>query len=323
MYGRQYHNKRYRMALFLVSFCFSALSYAQPDMQPLGPNIADKGSGYYHFRVNDFQSADGARHYRVWTAIPNKAAPPSGYPVLYMLDGNAVMDRLPETLLKQLADHSPPVIVAIGYQTNLPFDLNGRAYDYTPAPGIDRDDSKNNPRFHRKTGGGPAFRQLLERHIAPQVEQGITINSERRGVWGHSYGGLFVLDSRLSSSFFHIYYSASPSLSRDNFVLLNRLTTVKPSLFCHKKLIIMEGSASNGDSRQRQMAELLQKVQETVRTLENNGVNAALQHYRAWATGPCLTPLFAVHCWISVANRQAKNHAAINPPPEYARQRRA
>lgn len=32
MYGRQYHNKRYRMALFLVSFCFSALSYAQPDM---------------------------------------------------------------------------------------------------------------------------------------------------------------------------------------------------------------------------------------------------------------------------------------------------
>ncbi|ECE8800621.1 alpha/beta hydrolase [Salmonella enterica subsp. enterica serovar Vinohrady] len=292
MYGRQYHNKCYRMALFLVSFCFSALSYAQPDMQPLGPNIADKGSGYYHFRVNDFQSADGARHYRVWTAIPNKAAPPSGYPVLYMLDGNAVMDRLPETLLKQLADHSPPVIVAIGYQTNLPFDLNGRAYDYTSAPGIDRDDSENSPRFHRKTGGGPAFRQLLERHIAPQVEQEITINPERRGVWGHSYGGLFVLDSWLSSSFFHIYYSASPSLSRDNFALLNRLTAVKPSPFCHKKLIIMEGSASNGDSRQRQMAELLQKVQETVRTLENNGVNAALQHYPGLGHGPMFNASF-------------------------------
>ncbi|WP_079904661.1 alpha/beta hydrolase, partial [Salmonella enterica] len=233
-----------------------------------------------------------ARHYRVWTAIPNKAAPPSGYPVLYMLDGNAVMDRLPEALLKQLADHSPPVIVAIGYQTNLPFDLNGRAYDYTPAPGIKRDGSENNPRFHRKTGGGPAFRQLLERHIAPQVEQGITINPERRGVWGHSYGGLFVLDSWLSSSFFHIYYSASPSLSRDNFALLNRLTAVKPSPFCHKKLIIMEGSASNGDSRQRQMAELLQKVQETVRTLENNGVNAALQHYPGLGHGPMFNASF-------------------------------
>lgn len=184
------------------------------------------------------------------------------------------------------------MIVAIGYQTNLPFDLNGRAYDYTPAPGIDREGSENNPRFHRKTGGGPAFRQLLERHIAPQVEQGITINPERRGVWGHSYGGLFVLDSWLSSSFFHIYYSASPSLSRDNFALLNRLTAVKPSPFCHKKLIIMEGSASNGDSRQRQMAELLQKVQETVRTLENNGVNAALQHYPGLGHGPMFNASF-------------------------------
>ncbi len=292
MYGHQYHNKRYCIALFLVSFCFSTLTYAKPDMQPLGPNIADKGSGYYHFRVNDFQSADAARHYRVWTAIPNKDAPPSGYPVLYMLDGNAVMDRLPEALLKQLTEHSPPVIVAIGYQTNLPFDLNGRAYDYTLLPGTDREGNENNPRFHRKTGGGPAFRQLLERHIAPQVEQGITINPERRGVWGHSYGGLFVLDSWLSSSFFHMYYSASPSLSRDNFALLNRLATVKPSPFCHKKLIIMEGSASSGDSRQRQMAELLQKVQETVITLENNGVNAALQDYPGLSHGPMFNASF-------------------------------
>ncbi len=41
----------------------------------------------------------------------HKAAPPRRLSCLYMLDGNAVMDRLPEALLKQLADHSPPVIV--------------------------------------------------------------------------------------------------------------------------------------------------------------------------------------------------------------------
>lgn len=54
------------------------------------------------------------------------------------------------------------------------------------------------------------------------------------------------------------------------------------------------------------MAELLQKVQETVRTLENNGVNAALQHYPGLGHGPMFNASFAVHCWISVANRQAK-----------------
>lgn len=43
----------------------------------------------------------------------------SGYPILYMLDGNAVMDRLDDELLKQLSEKTPPVIVAVGYQTNL------------------------------------------------------------------------------------------------------------------------------------------------------------------------------------------------------------
>lgn len=243
MSGCEQHYKHHRMALFTASFCFalgySAPGFTKPDMQPLGPNIVDKGSEYYYFRVNDFDSADGARHYRVWTAVPRKAEPASGYPVLYMLDGNAVMDRLPETLLKQLSGYSPPVIVAVGYQTSLPFDLNGRAYDYTPVLGTVSAGNANNPRFQRKTGGGPEFRQLLETRIAPQVEQGLRINPERRGIWGHSYGGLFVLGSWLSSSFFHQYYSASPSLSRDNFALLNRLTAINPAQYCHKNLIIM------------------------------------------------------------------------------------
>ncbi|MCT8152218.1 Salmochelin siderophore protein IroE, partial [Klebsiella aerogenes] len=89
MYARESRSTRPRKALFAVLSCltlsYSASGLAKPDMQPLGPNIADKGSAFYHFSVNQFDSADGARHYRVWTAIPNKAAPPTGYPVLYML----------------------------------------------------------------------------------------------------------------------------------------------------------------------------------------------------------------------------------------------
>ncbi|HCM1918995.1 TPA: alpha/beta hydrolase [Salmonella enterica subsp. salamae serovar 28:r:e,n,z15] len=296
MSGREQHHKRRCMALFTASFCFalgySAPGFAKPDMQPLGPNIADKGSEDYYFSVNDFDSADGERHYRVWTAVPRKAAPASGYPVLYMLDGNAVMDRLPETLLKQLSGYSPPVIVAVGYQTSLPFDLNSRAYDYTPVLGTVSAGDANNPNFQRKTGGGPEFRQLLETRIAPQVEQGLRINPERRGIWGHSYGGLFVLGSWLSSSFFHQYYSASPSLSRDNFSLLNRLTAVNPTQYCRKNLIIMEGSASTGDSRQNQMIEILQKVHSTVTTLESKGVNTTYLDYPRLGHGPMFNVSF-------------------------------
>jgi predicted alpha/beta superfamily hydrolase len=42
------------------------------------------------------------------------------------------MDRLSDSLLETFTQKTPPVIVAIGYQTNLPFDQPARAYDYRP-----------------------------------------------------------------------------------------------------------------------------------------------------------------------------------------------
>jgi predicted alpha/beta superfamily hydrolase len=98
-----------------------------------------------------------------------------------MFDGNAVMDRLSDELPKQLAENSPPVIVAVGYQTTLPFDLNGRTYDYTPASESEKTDAGNG-RFSRKSGGSNDFRQLLETRIAPKVEQGLNIDRQRRGL---------------------------------------------------------------------------------------------------------------------------------------------
>jgi predicted alpha/beta superfamily hydrolase len=287
MYARESRSTRPRKALFAVLSCltlsYSASGLAKPDMQPLGPNIADKGSAFYHFSVNQFDSADGVRHYRVWTAVPNKAAPPTGYPVLYMLDGNAVMDRLSDELLKQLTEQSPPVIVAVGYQTNLPFDLNGRTYDYTP---VSQENGKTNTGSERKSGGSDDFRQLLETRIAVKAEQGLHINPQRRGLWGHSYGGLFVLDSWLSSSFFHSYYSASPSLGQDNFALLSRITAVEPASYCAKRLAIMEGSATPGDKRETHAAEVLTKVHAALATLKEKGVNAAFWDFPGLGHGP-------------------------------------
>ncbi|MDT7485739.1 alpha/beta hydrolase [Citrobacter koseri] len=293
MYGREYRNGRRRMAPFLAISCitllYGAKGYARPDMEPLGPNIADRGSAFYHFRVENFDSADGKRHYKVWTGIPDKTPPASGYPVLYMLDGNAVMDRLTEDLLKQLAEKTPPVIVAIGYQTHLPFDLNGRAYDYTPALEVK---SGAEGRYRRPGGGSGDFRRLLETRIAPQTEQGLNIDPERRGVWGHSYGGLFVLDSWLSSSFFRFYYSASPSLGRDNSSLLTRLTTMDVAKNCHKRLFFMEGSASPGKNAQTPVSDILNKTRAAVSALQKDGLAVAWWNYPGLTHGPMFTASF-------------------------------
>ncbi|PDO85347.1 Salmochelin siderophore protein IroE [Kosakonia sacchari] len=262
-----------QLAALLLMLC-AANSYARPDMTPFGPNIADKGSAFYHFTVNTFDSADGKRHYKVWTAIPNKKPPASGYPVLYLLDGNAVMDRLSDELLQKLSQRDPPVLVAIGYQTDLPFELTARAYDYTPA-------TQSSPQNLRgRTGGGSAvFRRLLEQTIAPLAEKDLAIDPQKRALWGHSYGGLFVLESFLSSDFFHTFYSAVPSLDRNNAALLSALERVNTAQSRQKSVWFMEGDGDRKTRDENATSDVLTALSQTVSRLRSRGIPATYRLY--------------------------------------------
>ncbi|QLO77583.1 alpha/beta hydrolase [Klebsiella grimontii] len=253
----------------LVCAFYGINADAKPDMRPLGPNIADRGSAYYHFNVAYFDSLDGERHYKVWTAIPNAAPPAEGYPILYALDGNAVMDRVSDSLLAQLTQKTPPVIVAVGYQTTLPFDQNARAYDYRPTV---KENSADSGRDSRKSGGSEAFRQLLQNTIVENVERGMKIDPRRRAIWGHSYGGLFIIDSWLASSRFRIYFSASPSLGRDNASLLDKMAEAKADAFSQKSLYLMEGAVATQRVSSAGAEETRGNVLQTVSLLKKKGV---------------------------------------------------
>lgn len=253
----------------LVCAFYGINADAKPDMRPLGPNIADRGSAYYHFNVAYFDSLDGERHYKVWTAIPNAAPPAEGYPILYALDGNAVMDRVSDSLLAQLTQKTPPVIVAVGYQTTLPFDKNARAYDYRPTV---KENSADSGRDSRKSGGSEAFRQLLQNTIVENVERGMKIDPRRRAIWGHSYGGLFIIDSWLASSRFRIYFSASPSLGRGNASLLDKMAEAKADAFSQKFLYLMEGAVATQRVSSAGAEETRGNVLQTVSLLKKKGV---------------------------------------------------
>ena len=253
----------------LVCAFYGINADAKPDMRPLGPNIADRGSAYYHFNVAYFDSLDGERHYKVWTAIPNAVPPAEGYPILYALDGNAVMDRVSDSLLAQLTQKTPPVIVAVGYQTTLPFDQNARAYDYRPTV---KENSADSGRDSRKSGGSEAFRQLLQNTIVENVERGMKIDPRRRAIWGHSYGGLFIIDSWLASSRFRIYFSASPSLGRGNASLLDKMAEAKADAFSQKSLYLMEGAVATQRVSSAGAEETRGNVLQTVSLLKKKGV---------------------------------------------------
>lgn len=85
----------------------------------------------YRFTQLDLDSADGQRHYRLWVGKPNRPAPASGYPVLWMLDGNAALGALNSQQLAKLAAGPAPLLVAVGYQTGQRIERAGRTYDYT------------------------------------------------------------------------------------------------------------------------------------------------------------------------------------------------
>ncbi|MFB4329464.1 alpha/beta hydrolase [Paenibacillus sp. CR_12] len=158
----------------------------------------------------------GGRRYRIITAQPTGPAPPSGYPVIYLLDGNSVFHTMVETLRLQChrPDKTgilPAVVVGIGYETEGQY-ASDRFYDYTPYP---------NTKFRNKLdgdsvpeqGGAAEFLQFIEEELKPQIEGEFNIDRHRQTIFGHSLGGLFTLYAMFSKpQAFSCYIAGSPSI---------------------------------------------------------------------------------------------------------------
>lgn len=227
------------MKLLFWLLCLPMAAFAAPDLsKPLGPTIADTGSAYYHFDTHAFTSADGQRHYRVVTALPNKAPPASGYPVIYLLDGNSALASLNYAMLATLQDN-PPVIVTVGYQTKLRFDVRARAFDYTEPR---RDGKAINEA--RPGGGSDAFLALLTGPIKAHVRALVKTDPARQTLWGHSFGGLFVLYALTQTEGeFSGYAAADPALWWQGGDMLTRLAAFAGKEGGKNQVLIMHGGA--------------------------------------------------------------------------------
>tara|TARA_R110000868_G_scaffold69764_3_gene205188 strand:+ start:113944 stop:114741 length:798 start_codon:yes stop_codon:yes gene_type:complete len=150
--------------------------------------------------------------YLITVLRPEAPPPPEGYPVLYALDGRAVVEQLPEGAM---ARPGAPVIVAIGYDTERRFASAERARDYTPP---DPDGRAVYDTHGRPAGGAAVFHDLITGVILPRAEALVPVDPARRTLWGHSFGGLFVLRSALQpeGAWFSHFVSASPSLWWDD-----------------------------------------------------------------------------------------------------------
>lgn len=219
-----------------AAICLPTASVAQPSSptstppqrprwdQPIGPTVADEPSDYYAFERLTFDSLDGERHYRVYLGVPRKPAPPEGYPVIYMLDGNAAMDTLSDQDLAELYADNPPVLVGIGYEVPSRHDVVARAFDYTP-PVLNADGSVDtNVEYRGRPGGGAdLFLDVIQNSIRPAIEARAQLDPARQTLWGHSFGGLFTLYTLITRPrMFQRYVAGDPSVGGEDDALLQR-----------------------------------------------------------------------------------------------------
>ncbi|UCZ85077.1 alpha/beta hydrolase [Pseudomonas sp. L5B5] len=240
-----------RLALGWALAAASCLAAAQPaPEQRMDSSLLQRQDLPYRFSSLQLDSADGQRHYQIWIGQPLKAAPERGYPVLWMLDGNAAIGALDPQQLKQLGQGQAPLLVAVGYQTPLRIERTARTYDYTPLqPGLA---VQQDPLTGLPSGGGEQFLQWLREKLRPAVAARAPIDAAQQTLWGHSYGGLLVLQALFDHTReFRHYAAASPSLWWGDGLILGQAPGLAARLGTHRaQLLLMRGSAEPGDPRQ-------------------------------------------------------------------------
>lgn len=278
------------LSLALALVLAAPVALAQPKHeQKMDTSLLYRQDLAYRFSQLDLDSVDGRRHYRLWIGKPDRPAPAAGYPVLWMLDGNAALGALDSAQLNQLAAGQAPLLVAVGYQTEQRIERAGRTYDYTPA--LLGQAEQFDPLTGQPSGGVDLFLDLLAQRMRPMVAGVAPIDPERQTLWGHSYGGLAVLHTLFTRpGMFSHYAAASPSLWWHDGAIVREATGLQERLGeTRPHLLLMHGGEeaarprgpSKGDSQgpARQLSEDLAKVP---------GLDVRFQRFEGLGHGPML-----------------------------------
>lgn len=179
-----------------------------------------------HHRMDSLRVSEGPGH-RLYRAIPKGRPPASGWPVLYLLDGNAAFDFLTPGHL----DLVPGLmLVGVGYDTDRQFARERRTLDFT-APDGPGDGIRPDPVHPGRMAGGA--RQFLDRLTGPlrqAAEEGLPVDPARRTLWGHSFGGLFTLYALLTRpQAFAGFAAISPSIWWDEALIRRVAAQSRPA----------------------------------------------------------------------------------------------
>ena len=157
----------------------------------------------------DMRAAHGAT-YRIFVSYPEGEAPEGGFPVLYVVDGNALFASFAETRrMIGWTKGQEMIVVGIGYPTDQAYDVR-RIDDFTGAPTTSLAYAKY---AKEKNGGWDRFLDFLTGELRTEIGKRYKTNPARQSLFGHSLGGLFAAHTLFTRpQAFHAIIAASPSL---------------------------------------------------------------------------------------------------------------
>ena len=197
-------------ALFLV--CLFAC-----DLRAKPPQKIEQASGaaYEMFNVSDFilKSKSGEK-YKIFIARRKNVARYDR--VVFMVDANAQVAMLLNSYAKIYANGAKQnakavpklsktvLIVGIGYDSPLAYDIKRRTRDLTPAASGEE---------YANGGGAGEFYDFVKDELFPLVEKKYSTAKSDKIYFGHSFGGLFGIYALLrDDGIFDEFFIASPSL---------------------------------------------------------------------------------------------------------------
>jgi len=195
-----------------AAFFLAPLAQAQTAPSPASDRYAMPATAAWDM------TSDAGRTYRIFVSFPSQGEPPErGYPVLYVLDGNAAFAAFAQARWVQERDAiGRSIVVGVGYPTDQPYAAQ-RAEDF-----IVMDDPPPGTRLGRTVGksGRDEFLDFLTGKLRTEIGKRYRIDPDRQALFGHSFGGLFALHALYSKpQAFHSIVAASPSLELDGGVL--------------------------------------------------------------------------------------------------------
>ncbi|WP_159998359.1 alpha/beta hydrolase [Roseomonas sp. 18066] len=159
----------------------------------------------------------GGQTFRVFLHVPAGTPPAGGWPMITLLDANAVMGLVVDTirvlafLPREAGIGSAAVVAGIGYRGEGPYDIARRSFDLTPPPIRELPAADGRPA--RRIGGADELLDFIEEQVKPLAARAAPIDASRHALLGHSFGGLFTLHALFTRpAAFRDYVAGSPSI---------------------------------------------------------------------------------------------------------------